>query len=152
MNRPVARRALIFNHESPLRPDRFVVQKSALAARRIADGSREQLELGKLSVVRDWGWAPEYVDAMWRVLQQPNAEDFVVATGISHSLQTVVAEIFTQRGLDWRSHVVHNPDLSRPTDLAESRANPARAAEILGWRAELGLPEIGGRMLNGEIG
>jgi GDPmannose 4,6-dehydratase len=135
-----------------LRPDRFVVQKSALAARRIAGGSREQLELGNLSVIRDWGWAPEYVDAMWRVLQQPKAEDFVVATGISHSLQTVVAEIFAQCELDWRSHVVHNPDLSRPTDLAESRANPARAAEILGWRAEIGLPAIVRRMLTGEIG
>jgi GDPmannose 4,6-dehydratase len=143
---------ILFNHESPLRPDRFVVQKSALAARRIAGGSREQLELGNLSVIRDWGWAPEYVDAMWRVLQQPKAEDFVVATGISHSLQTVVAEIFAQCELDWRSHVVHNPDLSRPTDLAESRANPARAAEILGWRAEIGLPAIVRRMLTGEIG
>jgi GDPmannose 4,6-dehydratase len=143
---------ILFNHESPLRPDRFVVQKSALAARRIADGSREKLELGDLSVIRDWGWAPEYVDAMWRMLQQPNAEDFVVATGISHPLETVVAEIFAQCGLDWRNHVVYNPDLSRPTDLAESRANPARAAAILGWRAKLGLPAIVGRMLKGDLG
>lgn len=142
---------ILFNHESPLRPERFVVQKSVLAARRIAGGSREELELGDLSVVRDWGWAPEYVDAMWRVLQQPKAEDFVVASGSSCTLQTVVAEIFSQCGLDWRQHVTQNPGLSRPTDLAESRASPARAAEILGWRAATAMPEIVGRMLKGEF-
>lgn len=142
---------ILFNHESPLRPERFVVQKSVLAARRIAGGSREKLELGELSVVRDWGWAPEYVDAMWRMLQQPRAEDFVVASGSSCALQTVVAEIFSQCGLDWRQHVTQNPGLSRPTDLAESRAKPARAAEILGWRAATGMPEIVSRMLKGDF-
>lgn len=142
---------ILFNHESPLRPARFVVQKSALAARRIAGGSSEKLELGKLSVVRDWGWAPEYVEAMWRMLQQPKADDFVVATGKSCSLEMVVAEIFSQRGLDWRQHVIHNPAFSRPTDLAESRANPSRAAEILDWRASVGMPEIVRRMLKEEI-
>lgn len=142
---------ILFNHESPLRPGRFVVQKSALTARRIAGGSGEKLELGNLAVIRDWGWAPEYVEAMWRMLQQPRAEDFVVATGSSCSLQTLVSEIFSQRGLDWRDHVTHNPALSRPTDLAESRANPARAAQMLGWRARLSMPEIVRRMLNQDI-
>lgn len=142
---------ILFNHESPLRPERFVVQKSVLAARRIAGGSGEKLELGDLSVVRDWGWAPEYVDAMWRVLQQPRAEDFVVASGSSCALQTVVAEIFSQCGLDWRRHVTQNPGLSRPTDLAESRAKPMRAAEILAWRAATGMPQIVSRMLKGEL-
>lgn len=143
---------ILFNHESPLRPGHFAMQKSVLAARRIAGGSKEKLELGELSVIRDWGWAPEYVAAMWRMLQQAKAEDFVVATGSSCSLQTVVAEIFGQCGLDWRQHVTLNPGLSRPTDLAESRANPARAAAVLGWRAELRMPAIASRMLNGEIG
>jgi GDPmannose 4,6-dehydratase len=142
---------ILFNHESPLRPEHFAMQKSVLAARRIAGGSREKLELGDLSVIRDWGWAPEYVAAMWRMLQPAKAEDFVVATGSSCSLQTVVAEIFGQCGLDWRRHVTHNPGLSRPTDLAESRANPARAAAVLDWRAELRMPAIAARMLNGEI-
>lgn len=142
---------ILFNHESPLRPERFVVQKSALAARRIADGSTEKLELGRMSVVRDWGWAPEYVEAMWRMLQQPRAEDFVVATGSACSLEEVVAEIFSQCGLDWRQHVTHNPAFSRPTDLAESRANPRRASEILGWRAGLRMPEIVHRMLDQDI-
>jgi GDPmannose 4,6-dehydratase len=143
---------ILFNHESPLRPERFVVQKSALAARRIAGGSKEMLELGNLSVIRDWGWAPEYVDAMWRMLQQPKADDLVVATGESCSLEDVVAEIFNQCGLDWRQHVIHNPNLSRPTDLSESRANPSRAAELLDWRADLRMPEIVRRMLSGDIG
>ena len=143
---------ILFNHESPLRPERFVVQKSALAARRIAGGSKEMLELGNLSVIRDWGWAPEYVEAMWRMLQQPKADDLVVATGESCSLEDVVAEIFNQCGLDWRQHVIHNPNLSRPTDLSESRANPSRAAELLDWRADLRMPEIVRRMLSGDIG
>lgn len=142
---------ILFNHESPLRPERFVVQKSVLAARRIAGGSREKLELGTLSIVRDWGWAPDYVEAMWRMLQQPAAEDFVVATGSSCSLQTVVAEIFRCCGLDWQEHVVHNASFSRPTDLAESRANPARAAAVLGWRAVVDMPGMVRRMLEKEI-
>ncbi|MDZ4253631.1 MAG: GDP-mannose 4,6-dehydratase [Sulfuritalea sp.] len=134
-----------------VRPERFVVQKSVLAARRIAGGSGEKLELGELAVVRDWGWAPEYVDAMWRVLQQPRAEDFVVASGNSCALQTLVAEIFSQCGLDWRQHVTQNARLARPTDLAESRANPARAEQILGWRAATGVPQVVSRMLKGEL-
>lgn len=143
---------ILFNHESPLRPERFVVQKSVLAARRIADGGAEQLALGNLSVVRDWGWAPEYVEAMWRMLQQPKAADLVVATGSSCSLEALVAEVFSQLGLDWRRHVTHDPTLSRPTDLAESRADPSRAAETLGWRATVGMPGMVRHMLNGEIG
>ncbi|MCK9380163.1 MAG: GDP-mannose 4,6-dehydratase [Sulfuritalea sp.] len=142
---------ILFNHESPLRPERFAVQKSVLAARRISGGSKEKLELGNPSVIRDWGWAPEYVEAIWRILQQPKADDFVVATGSSCSLQTVVAEIFGQRSLDWQDHVIHQPALSRPTDIAESHANPARAADILGWRAKVRLPEIVRHMLDGEI-
>ena len=139
---------ILFNHESPLRPERFVVQKSALAARRIAGGSKEKLELGNLSVIRDWGWAPEYVDAIWRMLQQPSADDFVVATGQSCSLESVVAEIFSQCGLDWREHVTHNPTLSRPTDLAGSRANPEKAYRFLGWKAASSMTDVAERMLS----
>jgi GDPmannose 4,6-dehydratase len=142
---------ILFNHESPLRPERFVVQKSALAARRIAGGNREKLQLGNLSVVRDWGWAPEYVDAMWRMLQSSRAEDFVVGTGKSVALEAVVAEIFARQGLEWREHVEHNPIFSRPTDLAESRANPTRAYEALGWHATVEVPELVDRMLKGTL-
>ena len=141
---------ILFNHDSPLRPERFVVQKVVQAVRRIAAGSAETLSLGDLSVVRDWGWAPEYVEAMWRSLQQDRAEDFVIATGRSSPLEDVVAEAFRQRGLDWRRHVSHDPQLSRPTDLRQSCGNPARAAERLGWRAQMGVADILGRMLDGD--
>lgn len=142
---------ILFNHESPLRPERFVLQKSVLAARRIAAGSGEKLELGNLAVIRDWGWAPDYVDAMWRILQRPIAEDFVIASGRSCTLESVVDEIFRQCGLDWRRHVTHNPALSRPTDLLHSHADPARAAAVLDWRASVGIQQIVERMLAGEL-
>lgn len=142
---------ILFNHESPLRPERFVLQKSVLAARRIAAGSQEKLALGNLAVIRDWGWAPDYVNAMWRILQRPIAGDFVVASGRSSTLESVVDEIFSQCGLDWRRHVTHNPALSRPTDLLQSHANPARAAAVLDWRASVGIQQIVARMLAGEL-
>ena len=91
------------NHESPLRPPRFVTRKITAAACRIAAGSPEQLHLGNLGIIRDWGWAPEYVDAMWRMLQQPQACDYVIGTGQSHTLEEFVAGIFTHLGLDWKN-------------------------------------------------
>src|SRR5690606_21601688 len=96
---------ILFNHESPLRPERFVTRKIVSAASRIAAGSKEKLTLGNLSIVRDWGWAPEYVDAMWRMLQLDTPDDFVIATGQSHSLERFVEEAFTQLGLNYRDHV-----------------------------------------------
>src|ERR1035437_6707066 len=95
---------LLFNHESPLRPERFVTRKITRAVSRIAQGSRERLTLGDLSICRDWGWAPDYVDAMWRMLQRDPPEDFVIASGVSHSLQEFVTAAFNEVGLDWRDH------------------------------------------------
>jgi GDPmannose 4,6-dehydratase len=126
---------ILFNHESPLRPARFVTQKIVSAAARIADGSGEKLTLGRLDIVRDWGWAPEYVDAMWRMMQQDVPDDYIVATGESHSLEEFVSEAFALFGLDWREHVVSDKALLRPTDLLGSRGNPEKAAVKLGWRA-----------------
>lgn len=126
---------ILFNHESPLRPERFVTQKIIRAAWRIANGSKEKLSLGNISIVRDWGWAPEYVEAMWRMLQQDVADDYVIATGESNSLEELVAAAFGEFGLDWREHVVTDPTLLRPTDIRAGRANPQRALEKLGWAA-----------------
>ena len=109
---------ILFNHESPLRPERFVTQKIVAAARRIAGGSDERLVLGNLDVVRDWGWAPEYVDAMWRMLQADAPDDYIVATGESRSLRTFVAEAFEAVGLDAWDNVSTDPTLFRPSDLA----------------------------------
>lgn len=137
---------LLFNHESPLRPERFVTRKVALAARRIADGDREKLRLGRIDIARDWGWAPDYVDAMWRLLQQERPDDYVIATGLSSTLADYVAEVFAAFGLDWQDHVVSDPALGRPSDLDWSGADPARAERDLGWRAEIRMPEVARRM------
>jgi len=124
---------ILFNHESPLRPDRFVTSKIVSTALRIASGSREKLNLGKMDIRRDWGWAPDYVDAMWRMLQQPAPGDYVVATGVEHTLQDFVAEVFRLCGLDWRAHVKTDSSLFRPLDIERSCGNAAKALSELGW-------------------
>ena len=127
---------ILFNHESPLRPERFVTAKIVAAARRIADGSRESLELGNIQVKRDWGWAPEYVEAMWLMLQGERAEDYVVATGRCNSLEEFVSAAFDHVGLDWRDHVITRPFLRRPTDILIGVGDPTKAEVNLGWRAK----------------
>lgn len=141
---------ILFNHESPLRPDRFVTRKVVAAAVRIAAGSTEKLKLGALDVVRDWGWAEEYVDAMWRMLQLDAPADFVIATGHSHSLEHFVARCFELLGLDWRAHVESDKSLFRATDIATSHGNPARAREILGWQASVDFDEMLRRLIAAE--
>lgn len=141
---------ILFNHESSLRPERFVTKKIVAAACRIAAGSREKLHLGNISIQRDWGWAPEYVEAMWLILQQDQADDFVVATGESHKLEEFVAVSFSCVGLDWHDHVVIDPDLFRPTDLSVGMGNPAKAHEKLGWRAKHGMKDVIRMMVEAE--
>lgn len=126
---------ILFNHESPLRPERFVTQKIVRAVKRIAQGSSEKLKLGRLDIARDWGWAPEYVDAMWRMLQQDQAQDFVIATGTTMTLEEFVQATFDEASLNWRDHVIQDPSLFRPTDLAIGRADPSKAAKALQWQA-----------------
>jgi GDPmannose 4,6-dehydratase len=138
---------MIFNHESPLRPVRFVSQKIVSAARRIAAGSSETLSLGRMDISRDWGWAPEYVDAMWRMLQLDKPQDFVIATGRTHRLEDFVAQAFATLDLDWRAHVVQADELMRPAELIMSRADPSLARNILGWEAEVSLPGVVERMV-----
>jgi GDPmannose 4,6-dehydratase len=124
---------LLFNHESPLRPRRFVTQKIVYAAASIAHGRQTGLELGNIAIERDWGWAPDYVDAMWRMLQQPKPADFVIATGRSVSLGYFVERVFACFGLDWNQHVRISRELYRPTDITSGRADPSKAHELLGW-------------------
>jgi len=133
---------ILFNHESPLRPERFVTQKIVAAACRIANGDREPLVLGNLDVARDWGWAPEYVVAMWKMLQQPEPCDYVIATGHSYSLREFVDCAFRAAGVHAGEHVRVDPSLSRPSDIAMSRGNPARAAADLDWRAVMQMPQV----------
>lgn len=139
---------ILFNHESPLRPERFVTQKIIRTAKRIATGSKEKLNLGRIDISRDWGWAEEYVEAMWLMLQQDQGVDYVIATGNTHSLKDFVELTFSNLGLNWEDHVVQNPKFIRPTDLLISRADPSRAENLLGWKAKLGLKDVVEGMLN----
>jgi GDPmannose 4,6-dehydratase len=141
---------ILFNHESTLRPERFVTRKIVRAACRIAAGQQKKLKLGNLAVQRDWGWAPEYVDAMWRMLQQGRADDYVIATGETSRLEDFVAEAFRLVGLDWRDHVESDPTLLRPTDLRVGRANPAKARERLGWTATSRMKDVVQQMVEAE--
>lgn len=133
---------ILFNHESPLRPPRFVTQKIIAAACRIAAGSQETLKLGNIAIARDWGWAPEYVDAMWRMLQQDVPRDFVIATGQLRELEEFVALAFVAVGLDWRQHVRTDASLLRPSDIRTGFGNPDKAAQLLGWHAQYRLEDI----------
>ncbi|MEA2463088.1 MAG: GDPmannose 4,6-dehydratase, partial [Acidobacteriota bacterium] len=129
--------ALVCNHESPLRGEQFVTSKVVAAAAAASRGTLAgKLHLGDLSVCRDWGYAPEYVDAMWRMLQQEQPADYVIATGESHSVEELVAAAFTAFGLEHRDYVVSDPTLLRPADIRYSRGNPTRAREHLGWQAQ----------------
>lgn len=142
---------ILFNHESPLRPERFVTQKIVAAACRIAAGRQDRLSLGDLSVCRDWGWAPEYVVAMHRMLQLDSPDDFVIATGHTSSLEDFVAEVFAAVGLDWRRHVVRDPTLMRPTEITVGRGDPSKAADRLGWRAEYRMPDVAHMMVAARL-
>lgn len=137
---------ILFNHESPDRPERFVTQKIIRAAARISRGENEILRLGNLDVCRDWGWSPDYVKAMWRMLQQKSVEDFVIATGRTESLEYFVARAFAIHGLDWRDHVRTEPSLLRPSDIRVSRADPARVKLVLDWKAECDVDGVIDRM------
>ncbi|MCC7097523.1 MAG: GDP-mannose 4,6-dehydratase [Thermomonas sp.] len=143
---------ILFNHESPLRPARFVTRKIVAAAVRIAAGSDERLQLGNVDISRDWGWAPEYVDAMWRMLQHDRAEDYVIATGQAHSLQAFVEMVFSAVGVDWQTCVDFNPDLRRPSDIAHSVGDASKAERELGWRAASTLEQVVARMVAAEQG
>ncbi|MCX5981749.1 MAG: GDP-mannose 4,6-dehydratase [Nostocales cyanobacterium LacPavin_0920_SED1_MAG_38_18] len=139
---------ILFNHESPLRPERFVTQKIIATACRIAQGSQEKLYLGNMSIQRDWGWAQEYVEAMYLMLQQDQPDDYVIATGESTSLEDFVAAAFTSVNLEWRDHVVVDSSLFRPTDLAIGKGNPRKAKIQLGWEAKYKMADVVQMMVN----
>jgi len=141
---------ILFNHESPLRPPRFVTRKIISAACRIAKGSLEKLELGKLDIVRDWGWAEEYVEAMWLMLQQEKPDDFIISTGEANSLESFVDYTFRALKLDWRENVVSNSAFYRPTDLLWSQGNPAKAKNLLGWHPSSKMKDVIHKMIEGE--
>ena len=125
-------------------------RKITAAVARIGAGSRERLTLGNRRIRRDWGWAPDYVEAMWKMLQHDDPGDFVVATGVAHSLEEFVAAAFAEVGLDWRDRVDYDASLARPSDIAFSLGDPTRAARVLGWRPTVCFAEIVARMMRAE--
>jgi GDPmannose 4,6-dehydratase len=139
---------ILFNHESPLRPTRFVTQKIVEGALAIAAGEQDKLHLGNIDIRRDWGWAPEYVEAMHLMLQREAPEDFVIATGATHSLQEFVETAFSLVDLEWQDHVITVDSLRRPTDIAEGRGDARRAAERLGWHARSTMPDVVRKMID----
>jgi GDPmannose 4,6-dehydratase len=144
---------ILANHESPLRPRRFVTQKIVTAAceiarqRKAGSSAPITLQLGDISIRRDWGWAPEYVHAMYKMLQQPQPDDYVIATGYSYKLEDFVAEVFSALGLEWQEHVISDPGFFRPTDIPISYLNPAKASTELGWQAIKSMPEVAQAMV-----
>jgi GDPmannose 4,6-dehydratase len=124
---------ILFNHESPLRPERFVTQKIIVGASKIKAGLIEKIQLGNLDISRDWGWAPEYVEAMWLMMQQDQPRDFVIATGRMESLTYFVSKAFAYFDLDWQKHVEINPSFFRPNEIQYSIGNPQQAIEQLYW-------------------
>lgn len=142
---------ILFNHESPMRPNRFVTRKIVSTACRIKAGSKERLKLGRLDVARDWGWAPDFVDAMWRMLQLDKPDDYVIATGITHTLQDFLAQVFVRLDMNWQDHVDADPTLYRPSDIVYSAGDPAKAAQVLGWRAKTDFHQMIELLVLGEM-
>ncbi len=142
---------ILFNHESPRRGREFVTRKIAEGAARISLGQAAHLELGNVDAKRDWGYAPEYVEAMWRMLQQDEPEDFVVGTGRHHTPREFCELAFARVGLDYRDHVRTDPRLLRPAEVDTLLADPSRARERLGWEARTSFRELVELMVDAEL-
>ncbi len=142
---------IMFNHESNFRPPRFVTRKIVQSAARIALGSREKLVLGDLSIKRDWGWAPEYVEAMWRMLQIENPEDYVIATGQISELNEFVEKVFSALDLDWKEYVISSKKLYRPSEIKFGFGCPKKAKNKLNWSAKKLMPDVASLMALNEF-
>jgi GDPmannose 4,6-dehydratase len=141
---------ILFNHESPRRDDSFVTRKITRAAARIAAGEQQELTLGNVDVRRDWGFAGDYVEAMWKTLQRGAAEDFVLGTGVAHSVRDFCAHAFKAVGLDYRKHVVSDPSLARRGDVPVRVADATRARTRLGWTPSVSFPELVRMMVDAD--
>ena len=142
---------ILFNHESPLRPNRFVTKKIIDAVVNISKGNKDVLELGALDIHRDWGWAPDYVEAMYLILQQENPSDFVICTGQTHSLREFVSEAFSLANLDYQNYTINLDLYARPTEIFYSAGNPKKAKEILGWTAKHSMKDVVKKLYKSEL-
>lgn len=145
--------AILYNHESPRRPTQFVTRKITSTVAAIVEGRADTLALGNLDARRDWGWAPDYIDALVRAARASEAGDYVVATGVAHSVRDFVATAFGHVGVtDWEPHVVVDPDFVRPADPTELVGDASRARDVLGWRPSVGFEELVARMVDADLG
>ena len=142
---------ILFNHESPLRAKRFVTKKIIDTVCAISRGEKIKLELGNISIVRDWGWAPEYCEAMHLILQQSKPEDFVISTGKSTSLEEFVELAFKHFNLDYKKYLVTKKELNRPTDIGFSLGDSSKAAELLNWVPKVHIKDIIERMIEDNL-
>jgi GDPmannose 4,6-dehydratase len=142
---------ILFNHESPRRGETFVTRKITRAAARIAEGQHETLWLGNLDAVRDWGYAPEYVDAMWRMLQTDQPGDVVVATGVPCTVREFLDHAFGHAGLDWEKHVRFDDRYLRPAEVDVLIGDPSRAQTVLDWQAAVRAPELARLMVDADV-
>ncbi|MCO8121964.1 GDP-mannose 4,6-dehydratase [Stieleria sp. TO1_6] len=143
--------AICYNHESPRRGESFVTRKITRAAAAISMGKQKTLSLGSLDGQRDWGFAPEYVDAMWRMLQQPQADDFVIATGTAHSVKDFLSASFAAVDLDWTDYVQQDPRYMRPSEGTRLVGDPSKASKQLQWDAQTKVPELAKIMVQSDL-
>jgi GDPmannose 4,6-dehydratase len=142
---------ILFNHESPRRGETFVSRKITRAATRIKVGLLDKLYLGNLEARRDWGYAPEYVEAMWLMLQQEKPDDYVIATGQTHSVREFVEEVFSLLGLDWQKHVEIDPRYIRPTEVDLLLGDSSKAKKDLGWKPKVAFKELVRIMVEADL-
>jgi len=142
---------ILFNHESPRRGETFVTRKITRAATRIKCGLQEKVYLGNLDAKRDWGFAGDYVEAMWLMLQQKEPDDYVIATGESHSVQEFVEEVFSYLDLDWQEHVEIDQRYFRPSEVDHLEGNPSKAKKILGWEPKVTFKELARMMTDADM-
>lgn len=142
---------ILFNHESPRRGETFVTRKITRAVARIKAGLQEDLYLGNLDAVRDWGYAPEYVDGMWRMLQVDEPDDYVLATGQGHTVRDFVSIAFERAGLDWQDYVRFDQGYVRPTEVDALIGDASKAARVLDWKAEVRTPDLAAIMVDADI-
>jgi GDPmannose 4,6-dehydratase len=142
---------ILFNHESPRRGLEFVTRKISDAVARIKLGMEKELKLGNLDAKRDWGFAGDYVDAMWRMLQQPDPDDYVVGTGVMHSVRDVLEVAFSHVGLDWRDYVKIDPSLIRPAEVDHLQADASKARRVLGWEPRVSFEELIVMMVEADL-
>jgi GDPmannose 4,6-dehydratase len=142
---------ILFNHESPRRGENFVTRKITMGLAAIKKGKMRELRLGNLDAKRDWGFAGDYVEAMWLMLQQSNPDDYVVATGETHSVREFLEEAFSYAGLDWREHVVVDPKYFRPAEVDVLLGDPAKVQRALGWKPRVNFRELVRLMVDADL-